>query len=124
MYIPLEGVYYEAIMHDADGNGIWEFCQKHKVIPVSPNSFLAYLHTVLIGLRGMKIEQQAKEILATLAQVRKDFKSFAGDFGPIGTHLTNAKNKYEETTRRLNKFSSRLDQIETGEQVKLPEETG
>ena len=124
MYITLEGVYYEAIMHDADGNGIWEFCQKHKVIPVSPNSFLAYLHTVLIGLRGMKIEQQAKEILATLAQVRKDFKSFAGDFGTIGTHLTNAKNKYEETTRRLNKFSSRLDQIETGEQVKLPEETG
>ncbi|MBI3420539.1 MAG: DNA recombination protein RmuC [Candidatus Sungbacteria bacterium] len=125
MYIPLEGVYYEAIMHDADGNGIWEFCQKHKVIPVSPNSFLAYLHTVLIGLRGMKIEQQAKEILATLAQVRKDFKSFANDFGTIGTHLTNAKNKYEETTRRLNKFSSRLDQIETGtETPKLKEGTG
>ncbi|MBI3256019.1 MAG: DNA recombination protein RmuC [Candidatus Andersenbacteria bacterium] len=89
MYIPLEGVYYEAIMHDADGNGIWEFCQKHKVIPVSPNSFLAYLHTVLIGLRGMKIEQQAK---------------------------------YEDTTRRLNKFASRLDQIETGTETPKLEE--
>lgn len=120
MYIPLEGVYYEAIMHDSDQNGIWDFCQKNHVIPVSPNSFLAYLHTVLIGLRGMKIEQQAKEILATLSQVRKDFGSFSKDFATIGTHLTNAKNKYEETTRRLDKFSSRLDQIETQDQPKLP----
>lgn len=121
MYIPLEGVYYEAVIHSPEGNGLWEFCQQHKVIPVSPNSFLAYLHTVLVGLKGMKIEQQAKEILATLAQVRKDFGLFSKDFGTIGTHLTNAKNKYEETTRRLDKFASRLDQIETGEQPKLPE---
>lgn len=113
MYIPLEGVYYEAVMHDADKSGIWDYCQQFKVIPVSPNSFLAYLHTVLIGLRGMKIEQQAKEILATLAQVRKDFGSFSKDFVVIGSHLTNAKNKYEDSARRLDKFSSRLDRIET-----------
>jgi DNA recombination protein RmuC len=119
MYIPLEGVYYEAIMHDSDKSGMWDFCQKHKVIPVSPNSFLAYLHTVLIGLRGMKIEQQAKEILATLAQVRKDFGSFSKDFSMIGSHLTNAKNRYDDSLRRLDKFTNRLDQIETGDKPPL-----
>jgi len=122
MYIPLEGVYYEAIVHDSDKSGVWEFSQKHKVIPVSPNSFLAYLHTVLVGLRGLKIEQQAKEILATLAQVRKDFGTFNRDFETIGTHLTNAKNKYEDAHHRLDKFSNRLDQIETDTPAaKLPE---
>lgn len=120
MYIPLEGVYYEAIIHDPEVSGIWEYCLQHRVIPVSPNSFLAYLHTILIGLRGLKIEQQAKEILATLAQVRKDFSSFNKDFGMIGAHLTNAKNRYDDSARRLDKFSSRLDQIETDTPAQLP----
>ncbi|MGH7929304.1 MAG: DNA recombination protein RmuC, partial [Candidatus Binatia bacterium] len=66
MYIPIESVYYEAIMHDAEREGLWEFSLKHHVMPVSPNSLYAYLQTVLMGLRGMKIEQQAREILEHL----------------------------------------------------------
>ncbi len=117
MYIPLDGVYAEA---SADAE-LWKDFQRYHVFPVSPNSFLTYLQTVMIGLRGMKIEQQAKEILATLGQVRKDFGSFSKDFVVIGSHLTNAKNKYEDSARRLDKFASRLDQIETGqEEVVLP----
>lgn len=113
MYIPLDGVYAEASA-DAD---LWNAFQRERVFPVSPNSFLTYLQTVMIGLRGMKIEQQAKEILATLAQVRKDFGSFSKDFVVIGSHLTNAKNKYEDSARRLDKFAGRLDQIETGQET-------
>lgn len=116
MYIPLDGVYSEAV---ADSS-IWADCQHLHVFPVSPASFLTYLQTVMIGLRGLKIEQQAKEILATLAQVRKDFSTFNKDFVVIGSHLTNAKNKYEESARRLDKFSSRLDQIETDTPAALP----
>lgn len=119
MYIPLDGVYAEA---SADA-GLWTEFQRHRVFPVSPNSFLTYLQTVMIGLRGLKIEQQAKEILATLAQVRKDFGSFSKDFAVVGSHLTNAKNKYEDSARRLDKFASRLDQIETGQEAKLPPTT-
>jgi DNA recombination protein RmuC len=63
MYIPVEGVYYETMVQPADDDSLWDYCLRHHVVPVSPNSFLAYLQTVLIGLRGMKIEQQAREIL-------------------------------------------------------------
>lgn len=113
MYIPIEGVYYETMVHDPAGESLWEFCLSHKVIPVSPNSFLAYLQTILLGLRGMKIQQQAREILQALNTVRHDFKQFADDFTMVGKHLGNAKNRFDDSARRLDKFSNRLDQIET-----------
>lgn len=115
MYIPIEGVYYETVVHDPQGESVWEFCLNHRVIPVSPNSLLAYLQTVLVGLRGMKIQQQAKEILQALQQTRHDFGQFAREFTMIGTHLTNAKNRYDDSARQLDKFTNRLEQLEGGE---------
>src|SRR5581483_1782690 len=115
MYVPLEAVYYETIIRDNDGEDLWDFCIKQRVIPVSPNSLLAYLQTVLVGLKGMKIQQQAQDILRHLSQIRQDFGQFSKDFVMIGTHLNNAKNRYDDSLRRLDKFSNRLDQLDSGE---------
>jgi len=115
MYIPLEGVYYEAMIQPSNSDSLWEFCLQHHVIPTSPNSFLAYLQTVLVGLRGMKVEQQAREILQHLGQLRQDFGKFSDDFTTVGKHITNAKNKYEESSRRFDALGNRLQQIDTGE---------
>ncbi len=112
MYIPIEGVYYETMVQ---GDGLWEFCLQNKVVPVSPNSFLAYLQTVLVGLRGMKIEQKTREILQYIGQLRQDFGKFSDDFITVGKHLSNAKTKYEDSNRRLDKLSNRFEQIEVGE---------
>lgn len=121
MYIPLEGVYYETMVHDPAGESLWEFCLQQKVIPVSPNSFLAYLQTVLVGLRGLKVQQQTKEILQSLGQLRRDFGQFSEDFSMVGKHLNNAKNRFDDSARRLDKFSNRLEQIESTSPEKLPE---
>jgi DNA recombination protein RmuC len=120
MYIPVEAVYYETMIHEHAEETLWEFCLSHKVIPVSPNSLLAYLQTVLIGLRGMKVEQQAKEILEHLGQIRQDFSQFSKDFSMIGNHLNNAKNRYDDSARRLDKFSNRLEHIESVGDRPLP----
>jgi len=121
MYIPVEGVYYETMVQPADGESLWDFCLAQHVVPVSPNSFLAYLQTILVGLRGMKIEQQAREILANVSQVQRDFRQFGEDFAMVGKHITNAKNRFDDSARRLDKFQNRLDQIEgTNEALPLP----
>lgn len=112
MYIPVEGVYYETMVQGSDGDTLWDFCLKNHVVPVSPNSFLAYLQTILIGLRGMKIEQQARQILENINQVQRDFQHFSEDFSMLGRHLTNAKNRFDDSARRLDKFQNRLEQIE------------
>ena len=55
MYVPAENVYYETIIRDEDLDGaLFEYALARRVIPVSPNSFYAYLQTILLGLKGLR----------------------------------------------------------------------
>jgi DNA recombination protein RmuC len=81
------------------------------VIPVSPNSFYAYLQTILLGLRGLQVEQRAQEILATLGRLRTDFDKAQDNFRVLGRHLTNAAGSYGETEKSLTKLDTKLGEI-------------
>jgi DNA recombination protein RmuC len=121
LYIPAENVYYETITKDeasGEEKGIMNYALKKKVIPVSPNSFFAYLQVIVLGLRGLKIEKDAQRILDSLAGLNKELESFQGDFQLVGKHILNATNKFEDARRRLDKFSLKLEQIES--QPSLP----
>ena len=111
MYIPAENVYYETIIKDeelGDEKGIMTHALARKVIPVSPNSFYAYLQAIALGLKGLQIEQQAQEILAYLSTLEGEIGRFSGDFEVLGKHLVNAKNKYDEAGKSLSRFEERL----------------
>lgn len=115
LYIPAENVYYETITKDesfGEDKGILNYALGKKVIPVSPNLFYAYLHVVAMGLKGLKIEENARKIQEELASMTKDIKNFQEDFQLVGRHITNAMNKYEEARRRLDRLSFKLEQIE------------
>ncbi|MFC1496339.1 DNA recombination protein RmuC [Candidatus Margulisiibacteriota bacterium] len=115
MYIPAENVYYETIIKDEnldEGKGLFQYAIEKKVLPVSPNSFYAYLQTILLGLRGMKIEAQAQDILKNLARLAGDFSRITDDFSKMGTHLKNLNASYENTDKRLGKFGDRLTSLE------------
>jgi DNA recombination protein RmuC len=115
MYVPAENVYYETIIkEDAAGeeHQLFSYALQRRVVPVSPNSFYAYLQTILLGLRGMKVEQQAQEILATLARLRGDFERVQEGFRLLGKHLTNAGSTYTDTEKSLTKLDAKLGQIE------------
>ena len=121
LYIPAENVYYETITKDeafGEEKGIFNYALKKKVIPVSPNSFFAYLQVIVFGLRGLKIEKDAQGILNSLAGLNKELEGFQGDFQLIGKHMTNAMSKFEDARRRLDKFNLKLEQIES--QPSLP----
>jgi DNA recombination protein RmuC len=116
MYIPAENVYYETIIRDekfGEDRSISEYALSKKVIPVSPNSFYAYLKAIVLGLRGLHIEQSAQEVLATLSALRGDLKRFHGDFDKLGTHLEHAGKSYDSAGKRLEKFSAKLEGAET-----------
>ena len=116
MYIPAENVYYETIIKDekiGEESGVFQYAINKKVIPVSPNSFYAYLRVILLGLKGMTIEKSAKEILFNLSHLRSGFDRFATDFAKIGKHLDNAKTNYIESEKRLIKLTDKLIHIES-----------
>lgn len=118
MYIPAENVYYEMIIKDASSGeekSISDYAISKRVIPVSPNSFYAYLQSILLGLKGMRIERGALEIIRNLTRLRDDFSKFLKEFETLGTHLSNAKAKYESAEKCLDKFESKLTQVESAE---------
>ena len=110
MYIPAENVYYETILKDdAEGEkGLTYYAMSKRVIPVSPNSFYAYLQAIVLGLKGMKVEERAKEIIQYLSRLGGDFEKFREDFGLLGKHLGHAQSSYQTTEKRLEQFGQRL----------------
>lgn len=119
MYVPAENVYYETIIKQEAGeeHELFSYALQKRVIPVSPNSFYAYLQTILLGFRGLQVEQRAAEILATLQRLRGDFDRLNENFRLVGKHLTNATGAYSETEKSLTKLDVKLGQIE---QPQLP----
>jgi DNA recombination protein RmuC len=114
MYIPAENVYYEAVINGMLTDKPYEildYAIERHVIPVSPNSFYAYLMAILHGLRGMHVEQKAKEIIVELARVQDGFNRFFGDFQLLGRHINNASTKYDEAARKAERFNDRLGRL-------------
>jgi DNA recombination protein RmuC len=110
MYIPAENVYYETIIKD-DSPGersLSQYALGKRVIPVSPNSFYAYLQAIVIGLKGMKIEDHAKEVLQYLTRLQGDFARFREDFSLLGKHLSHVQSSYQNSEKRLEQFGQKL----------------
>ena len=123
MYIPAENVYYEVIIKDealGAGASLLAYATGRRVVPVSPNSFFAYLSTIATGLKGMQVEERAHEILRELERLQREFGRFADTFRLVGTHLGNAQRKYEEAERLAGKVGDRLQSVtgrESGAQL-------
>ncbi len=123
MYIPAENVYYETIIkgEGSDEHSLMHYAYDRKVIPVSPNSFYVYLQAILMGLRGMQVERSAADILKNLARLTGDLQKFKTDFELVGTHLTRAKNSYDDSVKRIDRFQDKLVTAAPGQ---LEGETG
>jgi len=122
MYVPAENVYYETIIKEDSGEDrqLFSYALAKRVIPVSPNSFYAYVQTILLGLRGMKVEERAQEILGQLARLRGDFGKIQDNFRILGRHLANASSSFTETDKRMSKLDGKLAQIEEPSKTDVP----
>ena len=109
MYIPAENVYYEIILRD---DKITNYARDKKIIPVSPISLYSYLSTILIGLKGVEVEKNARQILEELSELKNKISSFISEFNIVGTHLNNAKSKYDSSRELVSVISDQLKNIE------------
>lgn len=120
MFIPHEAIYYDLLVNkigasiEETDNLIQRAASKYKVIIVSPTSFLAYLQTVLQGLKAMVIEETAKDIVKHVGQLGTHLKKYEEYHAKLGTSLSTVVNHYNNSGKELKKVDKDVLRI-TGE---------
>ena len=115
MFVPSEGVYYELLMtEDLKHGRLDEYCRQKRVFPVSPNTFYACLSAVAISLQGQKIEENARQLLAGMTGLRRQFEAFIDLYEKLGGHLRHAQQCYADADSRLTRARNSLDQMSQG----------
>ena len=115
MFIPSEGIYYDlltnAVGAGEDENLIQRAAGKYKVIIVSPTSFLAYLQTVLQGLKALQIEKQAEEIQKRVGELGKHIGAYEEYYRKLGVALGTAVSHYNSGYKELGKVDKDVYRI-------------
>jgi DNA recombination protein RmuC len=125
MFIPSEGIYYDLLINEVGSVKVntrdlleYAFQEKHVII-VSPTNFLAYLQTVLQGLRALQIEESAKEIRQRVEMLGKHLCAYNEYLDKLGTHLTTSVNAYNAAAKEFTKIDKDVLKITGGERDKL-----
>lgn len=126
MFIPSEAIYYDLLINKVgavkvDTRNLIEYAfRDKKVVIVSPTSFLAYLQTVLQGLRAMEIEENAKEIKANVENLQKHILKVDEFMKKLGTNMSTTVNAYNSVYKELNKVDKDIVKISGGEKTVDP----
>jgi DNA recombination protein RmuC len=116
MFIPSESLYYDLLIGDvgtgSSARDLIEYAfRDKKVIIVSPTSFMAYLQTVLQGLRSLQIEEQAKDIQIRVGQLGQHIGKFDEFMGKLGKSLGQTVGHYNEAHKELGKVDKDVIKI-------------
>ena len=114
MYVPAESIYYEIIVLDekpGEAVSVRDYATDRKVVPVSPNSLLAYLQVIALGLKGMSIEKNARQIVLELEKVYKDFAKFQGHFMKVGDKIDASRKEYDKATKRFELLDRKMVKV-------------
>jgi len=123
MFIPSEAVYYDLLINKVgavtdDTNSLIYYAGNKKVIVISPTSFLAYLQTVLQGLRNQKISEQAHEVIKQVERLGKHLWTYSEYMEKLGTHLGTTINTYKKAHKEFAKVDKDVVKI-TGQESKV-----
>lgn len=126
MFIPSEAVYYDLLVNKIGAAGsssrdLIEYAFRDKrVIIVSPTSFMAYLQTVLQGLRSLQIEEQAKEIQVRVVQLRQHLEAYDTYMRKLGNSLSTTVNHFNTAHKELKKVDKDVVKISASAPVIEP----
>lgn len=117
MFIPSEAVYYDLLINKVGTSGVsardlieYAFAEKHVII-VSPTSFMAYLQTVMQGLRSLQIEEQAKEIQIRVGQLGRHITAYDTYMQKLGSSLGTTVNHFNTAHKELKKIDKDVVKI-------------
>ncbi len=124
MFIPSESIYYDLLVGSVGGNAKvnsrdlidYAFKEKHVII-VSPTNFLAYLQTVLQGLRALQIEESAKEIKANVEKLGRHIVSYDDFMKKLSNSLGTTVNHFNSAYKEFGKIDKDVAKITDSEKT-------
>ncbi len=119
MFIPSESLYYDLLIGDvgtgSSARDLIEYAfREKKVVIVSPTSFMAYLQTVLQGLRSLQIEEQAKDIQVQVGKLGRHIAAFDSFMEKLGKSLGTTVGHYNNAHKELAKVDTDVTKIAGG----------
>jgi DNA recombination protein RmuC len=124
MFIPSEAIYYDLLVNKVGAvkvntRDLIEYAfRERKVIIVSPTTFLAYLQTVLQGLRALKIEESVKDVLKHVSNLQNHIISYEDYLKRLGNNLGTTVNMYNNAYKEFAKIDKDVIKI-TGKETKI-----
>ena len=109
MYIPAEAVYYEIVNNPK----LFDYASSKRVLPVSPTTFYAYMRAILMSFEGQKIETKAREILAAIRAVQKDYNKVEDNLSKLQRHLNNAYNMMNNVLTSFTQLGQKIVSTQT-----------
>ncbi len=122
MFIPSEAIYYDLLINKVGAvktstRDLIEYAfRQRRVIIVSPTSFMAYLQTVMQGLRALQIEESAKEIRKRVEELGRHLSNYEQFMKKLGNNLSTTVNSYNSSYKEFGKIDKDVMRI-TGEAV-------
>ena len=108
MYIPSETIYYEILRSESD---LFANARNKKVLIVSPNTFLGFLRSVMLGMKGEQLKEEYQQILEILRAVSQDTEKLGQTLAVVTKHINDAKNSVDRLNNEYFKLNSKIDQI-------------
>jgi DNA recombination protein RmuC len=124
MFIPHEAIYYDLLVNKIGGttedtdNLIQRAASKYKVIIVSPTSFLAYLQTVLQGLKALQIEESAKDIIKRVGELGSHLRVYEDVHQKLGNAISTVVNHFNKSNNEFKKIDKDVMRI-TGDAISI-----
>lgn len=117
MFIPSEAIYSDLLANkvgitNTSARDLIEYAFRDKnVIIVSPTTFMAYLQTVMQGLRSLQIEEQAKDIQLRVGDLGRHIAGYENFMQKLGGSLGTTVNHYNNAHKELKKIDKDVMKI-------------
>jgi DNA recombination protein RmuC len=123
MFIPSEGIYYDLLISKigvVDSKNFLEYAfRDKKVIVVSPSTLYAYLQTVMQGMKSLKIEKQAGQIMKKVDDLGKHLNSYKTYQDKLGNSITTVVNQFNQTNKEFGKIDKDVLKITESKDEKM-----
>jgi DNA recombination protein RmuC len=119
MFIPAEGIFYDLLVARV-GSGISssdliEYAFSKRVIIVSPNSFFAYLQTVLQALKTLQVQESVQEIIENIRKLQKHLTTYDQNMQKLGKHIGTTVGAYNTSYKEFKKIDKDIVKVSGGE---------